>query len=128
MSAADCSLYTNIDSPVNYYVLATEEKRNVYLVLKEAMNNCIKYSGCKNIQLLAEKRGNFLVIALMDDGKGFTYNGDNLKTSAVDSGNGLKNMQMRCDEIGWELRINSIVGKGTTISLAGKIKELSTHS
>jgi ligand-binding sensor domain-containing protein/anti-sigma regulatory factor (Ser/Thr protein kinase) len=123
IQAAGCKLQTNIDEPLNHYTLANEEKRNVYLVIKEAMNNCIKYSDCSNIHLTAEKKNNLLIIAVTDDGKGFTYHHDNFRPPVMDGGNGLKNMQMRCDEIKWELSINSALGKGTTIRLSGKIKD-----
>lgn len=120
--AAGCELEVHIADDLKQYPLAAEEKRNVYLVIKEAVNNCIKYAGCKMISLKAVKENNQLVITIADDGKGFDNSGK-VQVSEGGGGNGLKNMQLRCNEIRWKISISSAPGKGTTIQLSGRIKD-----
>ncbi len=47
--------------------------------------------------------------------------GKELATGSVSSGNGLKNMQNRANEINGILKLNSSPGKGTTLALAVNI-------
>ena len=88
--------------------LGQEEKRNLYMMIKEAINNAIKYSGAQTISIgVSVKKGKTL-IHIRDDGKGFD-------TSITNEGNGLKNMQRRAKEIKYDFRIESSAGSGTTI-------------
>ncbi len=87
------------------------QRRNIYLIFKEALNNALKYSDGQVIQLSVEWNGNVFHLHLTDDGKGFN--------TAVDAdGNGIKNMQKRAEEIGGPLYINSRIGSGTTVDLS----------
>lgn len=92
--------------------LGKEEKRNLYMILKESVNNSIKYAGCKNISLNATLKNRSMEIVIADDGIGF-------EAGSVNYGNGLKNIQSRVKEIGYTVIIDSVKGKGTTITLAG---------
>lgn len=88
--------------------LGQEERRNLYMMLKEAVNNAVKYSGGTTIDIeVALKKGK-PVFLVTDDGKGF----DTTKTS---DGNGLKNMQRRAKEIKYQILISSSPGNGAII-------------
>jgi signal transduction histidine kinase len=93
---------------VRDHKLKQEERRNLYMMLKEAINNAIKYSQAQTISIeVSVKKGN-PVIQIKDDGKGF----DPAKTT---EGNGLKNMRRRAREIKYHFRIESSPGSGTTL-------------
>ncbi len=94
--------------------LQMETRRNLYLIAKEAVNNLVKYSCCSNARILFREEDNLLLMEIHDDGKGFD-------TSANTNRNGLKNMQKRSSQVGGEIEIRSIPGKGTTILLKVKI-------
>ena len=49
--------------------LPMDVKQNLYSIFKEAINNSIKHSNCKNITLEANLRNDVLEISLSDDGK-----------------------------------------------------------
>lgn len=89
--------------------LGQEERRNLYMMLKEAVNNAIKYSQGQTITIGVSVIKGKPVIQIKDDGKGF----DAGKTS---DGNGLKNMQRRAREIKYRFRIESSPGSGTTLN------------
>ncbi|MCL6493599.1 MAG: hypothetical protein K6T54_02340 [Ignavibacterium sp.] len=90
-------------------------KQNLYLILKEAMNNAVKHSKASLITLTANIEDDNLTIILEDNGVGINSN-----ESSV--GNGIINMNKRAKEIGWNLKINSDAGKGTSVIFGGKIK------
>jgi signal transduction histidine kinase len=88
--------------------LGQEEKRNLYMMLKETVNNAIKYSGATKIEIgISVKKGK-PAIQIKDDGKGFDV-------KAASDGNGLKNMNRRAREIKYLINIQSGPGNGTAI-------------
>ena len=96
------------------------KRRNFYSVFKESINNCIKYSECKNIWVDVSQRSHRISMTIKDDGKGFELSktSEGYKSSDVfGGGNGLKNMQLRAKEMKGVLRIASEPGKGTIIEL-----------
>ncbi len=95
--------------------LPIDYRQNLYLILKESINNSIKHSGCKKVNLIAKVVKNNLSIKLLDDGIGF-----DLKSKKM--GNGLNNIKERGSKIGGEVIIISNSDYGTTIEFEGKIK------
>jgi two-component system sensor histidine kinase UhpB len=91
------------------------KRRDIYLILKEAINNLVKYSQCKNAWIGAFLIGNDLTMKVSDDGIGFD-------TSVESVRNGQKNMQIRAEKIGGSLSVNSEIGKGTEVSLSITLK------
>lgn len=102
-----------------------EVRRNTYLIFKEALNNSVKHSNASHITLQCKINHNYFEIELSDDGKGFENNEaklpDNNHQIVSRHGRGLKNMRHRADEIGAVIKIITLVGEGTTISLRVKI-------
>ncbi len=90
--------------------IGMEKRKDIYLILKEAINNAIKYSACKNLSVTGNLEGGYIKISVKDDGKGFESNKQSLR-------NGLKNMQKRAETIGGKLMIQSELSKGTEIVL-----------
>jgi len=90
--------------------LTIPQRKTIYLVSKEAINNAIKYSACKNIYHKIEDMNNKIKIVIEDDGAGFSL-------PLVSEGNGLSNMKARANEAGGNLFIRSEQGKGTIVSL-----------
>ena len=88
-------------------MISSEEKRNLYLVVKEAVHNAIKHSHTTQVHLSVEihKR---LVISVTDNGIGFNAEQSRLK------GNGLSNYRKRMDTLKGAVAIES-GEKGTTI-------------
>jgi signal transduction histidine kinase len=91
--------------------LSVEVRRNVYLVVREALHNVVKHSGAKKVQISLMMNENGFRIRIKDDGRGF----DPVKLEFP--GNGLVNMKKRMNDIGGEIMIRSIVGEGTEIEL-----------
>lgn len=95
--------------------LSMEHRQHLYLIFKEAINNCITHSSCSEITLDASVRGRKLRMTLKDNGRGF------LPEQIPNGGNGLNNMKDRAESIGGTLNIYSKIDKGTTIQFEGDI-------
>jgi signal transduction histidine kinase len=93
--------------------LPMDVKQNLYLIFKEAINNSIKHSNCKQITLESNLRNDVLEISLSDDGNGFDV-------SILSKGNGLKNMENRSAQIKGRIKIKSSSESGTSIRFIGK--------
>lgn len=87
------------------------KRRDIYLILKEAINNLIKYSQCQKAELKAHLNDNKLTMSVLDDGIGFDIEEQSLR-------NGQKNMKRRAEKIGANLEIKSNIGKGTEVKLS----------
>jgi signal transduction histidine kinase len=94
-------------------VLDPATKRNIFLVLKEALNNALKYAAAKNIRVLLETDAGRFKLKVEDDGVGFET------TSA--RGHGQGNMKARCDALGAELRVRSVPGEGCMVEVEGPL-------
>lgn len=82
--------------------------RNLFLLVKEAVNNAIKHAGADIIRLEWKYESNLSVI-IEDNGSGFDPENPNRK------GNGLHHYQKRCADIHGQYRIDAQPGRGTRI-------------
>ncbi|MCX6320096.1 MAG: GAF domain-containing protein [Bacteroidetes bacterium] len=104
------------EGPLGKTFLNPEQRRDIYLIVKEAVNNIVKYSGASEVTVSLRRTGRLLQMQISDNGKGFDVKAEN-------SGNGLRNMQSRAEEMGALLQIISAPGNGTTIILELKFPE-----
>jgi signal transduction histidine kinase len=111
---SDCALQMNFDESLNDVKLNMEERKNFYLIYKEAINNLVKYAGCKNVWVDMSLRQNTVTLIIRDNGKGF----DVANTS---TGNGIFNMKKRAEFLNGTFRVDSKIGEGTTLQLWFKV-------
>jgi len=90
-------------------ILNVEERKNLFLIFKEAVNNAAKYSYATLVHILFTKTNNYLSISIRDNGRGFDQ-------SVAKSGNGLRNMKDRAKTIGGTINLETSI-QGTTITL-----------
>jgi signal transduction histidine kinase len=83
------------------------------MIIKEAVNNSVKYAKGNLIQLSVYTSNGKLIIKVTDNGNGYD-------TSATTEGNGLKNIMNRSQQIGYKVTILSAEGQGTTVQLEKK--------
>ena len=92
----------------------TEEKcYHIYLCMKEAINNAVKYSNATLLTMNVKKENAVIEISLTDNGDGFDI-------KKVKHGNGLNNMEQRAREMKSVFLLQSKPGEGTTVSLKFK--------
>jgi signal transduction histidine kinase len=95
--------------------LSTEERHNLFMAFKEALNNVLKHAGATEVRIGLSLRGDKLVLSVVDNGCGFTPNGH-------DSGNGLINMRNRLEQIGGVMTFESAPGNGTKVEMEAPLK------
>lgn len=98
--------------------LPLDFKQNLYLILKEAINNAIKHSKCSVITLDTNARKDFIEISITDDGIGIDENN-------ILYGNGMKNIKQRAESIGGRVKWKSSPNQGTSLRFLGKRSGLS---
>lgn len=109
---------------INYYfretgqmekiVLNAEQRKDIYLIFKEALNNAVKYSGATEIDILLGKETDVVVMQIVDNGSGFDLQHHK-------QGNGLKNMQNRAQQMNAVLTIHPVKGTGTSVLLRAPV-------
>jgi signal transduction histidine kinase len=103
-------LHTSIDKNILDEHPEMQVRKNLYLFIKEALNNAIKYSGGKNLFFSLQKHDEAIVAEIKDDGKGFDRNAHAI-------GNGLNNMRIRARELKGLFTLDAEPGKGTIVRL-----------
>ncbi len=98
--------------------LSSETRHNIYLAVKEALNNAVKYSGTDEIHLTVEVENSSLIFIIKDFGKGFE------SKEMSRSGNGFRNMRKRLEQIGGIFEFETGIGKGTTIRFSIPIEKV----
>src|SRR6185436_20451009 len=92
----NCSVHFNADKNLNSIHLDMAQRKNLYLIFKEAINNAAKYSECKNVWIDISLEGKNLVMKIRDDGKGFEQPVEVGEEKSL-SGNGIRNMKKRAE-------------------------------
>jgi signal transduction histidine kinase len=92
--------------------VAAEVRRNVFLAIKEALNNIMKHSAAQVATLELHLDGGKVQFVVRDDGKGFTL------PAGGSLGNGVGNMRSRIEEVRGEYILTSAPGRGTSIVIS----------
>ncbi len=95
--------------------LDPERRRELYLILKEALNNAAKHSDARRVVVHGEMEQGRLRIVVEDDGKGFS---ESPAERREDGGRGVTNMIERAKRVGGTVSVLSKPGSGTRVSVA----------
>ncbi|NNL90879.1 MAG: hypothetical protein HKO66_01475, partial [Saprospiraceae bacterium] len=110
----------NFNENILNNTLTMVQRRNIYLIFKESVNNAIKYSSGHRIKVYIAIRNNLFELIMTDDGKGFNY--EEVKKMNTLGGNGIKNMKNRAKEIKGNLEFDSIKDIGTKVKFTFNTK------
>ena len=86
--------------------LSVKARRNLFLVVKEAVHNVYKHSQANKIEIQLEQTETYFKITVIDDGIGLA--------DTIQKGNGLSNMSLRMEAINGTFKIVP-VQKGTCL-------------
>jgi signal transduction histidine kinase len=96
---------------LNEIHLRPEARRNVYLCVKEALNNIVKHSGAGKVIISVIQDHEWISILIKDNGNGFEMGEKKL------NGNGMSNMKTRMLAIGGKACTRSGEKEGTEVLL-----------
>ena len=98
--------------------LNAAQRRQVFLIFKEAVNNIARHAGCSAARLNVRIAHHQLIAEIHDNGCGFDLSAMELSADAdSNGGHGLESMQRRAAQIGGRLDIHSAPGNGTALKL-----------
>jgi ligand-binding sensor domain-containing protein/two-component sensor histidine kinase len=95
--------------------LNMEQRRDCFLLYKEAINNIYKHAHATTVSIRVWLDRGQLFMTVQDDGKGFD-------TSIITHRNGLKNMQQRVKRWQGSIEIQSAPGKGTYTAIRLQVR------
>ena len=95
--------------------LPTDVRHNVFLAVKEVLNNALKHSGASRTELTIEARASEFEIVISDDGRGLNPPQSCEPGRTRRTGHGLVNIGQRLTSIGGRMDLKSEAGHGTQI-------------
>jgi signal transduction histidine kinase/ligand-binding sensor domain-containing protein len=127
---AAAGIRCRLDAPLDLPALAltAEIRHNVFLAFKEALHNVVKHAKATEVRLSLELRPEGFMLVIADNGRGFTWPPDQAPAKEpadgqrLASGNGLRNMRKRLEEIGGGCGWDTAPGEGTRAKLVVVVK------
>jgi len=113
------------DTPIQYSIDFPEEvpeltvhpdlKRNLFLVLKESLNNIVKHARAQHVTIKFNHQQNHFHFEISDDGVGMK------NLDGREFGNGLQNMRQRIESVNGKFNIHAAENYGTSILIEGNL-------
>ncbi|HJU57100.1 MAG TPA: two-component regulator propeller domain-containing protein, partial [Pyrinomonadaceae bacterium] len=97
--------------------LGADLRREVYLMFKESVNNLAKHSACTEAELEISVVGDWLIVKVSDNGKGFDTGAAGNGHHDGMGGHGLHSLRQRALALGGSFEVESLKGRGTTVTL-----------
>lgn len=101
----------DLPAQLPHFPLSTEERHNLFMAVKEALNNVLKHARATEVRISLAVEDGGLRIVVTDNGCGFLLNGSH------NGGNGLDNMKERLVRIGGRLDVQSRENSGTRVEM-----------
>jgi signal transduction histidine kinase len=122
---AQIRLRLNLPPALPAWHLTSEVRHNLFLAVKEILNNIVKHSGASTVTLKLALGVGTAILEIRDDGRGFQL--PDASTHAPNglpppSRNGLDNLRKRASAIGGRCLIHSEPDRGTKVELTFPVK------
>jgi signal transduction histidine kinase len=112
--AKDIDYSITIPENIGQLTFPVEYRQHIYLILKEAINNLVKYAEATRASIEVTCNDHALELCIRDNGKGFLAGNGTL-------GNGMLNMRNRAALMKADLEIHSVPGSGSSVTLRANI-------
>ena len=106
---------TRVDAEIRY---------NLFLALKEALNNIVKHSQATEVWLRLRLAPGQFTLEIADNGRGLSAPGQ--AADRLSAGSGLANLEKRLAAVGGRCEIQSVPGKGTRVALTVFLKNIAS--
>ncbi len=90
--------------------LPRDIETTAYRIIQEAATNTLRYAAAEQLEIRVDRRDDWLIVMVRDDGKGFVPEDTEPKKSL-----GLQGMRERAQLVGGHLQVLSVPEAGTTI-------------
>jgi signal transduction histidine kinase/Tfp pilus assembly protein PilF len=102
--------YSFVEKTTEGLSLTADQRKNLFLIFKETINNAAKYSQASLIEISLQQQDGHLLLCIKDNGRGFDE-------KVIQRGNGLRNLRERAREINGKLILKSTLHEGTEVEL-----------
>ena len=103
-----------------HQMLSPDQRRNLFLIVKEAVNNAVRHSyATKIIVVFLLERDLRFTMEIIDDGVGIVTSKN--ANDISNTGNGMRNMSARAEAIQFSFEVNGMA-RGTKISVMGFLR------
>lgn len=106
----------DIPEELPHWPLSSDVRHNIFMVIRETLNNIVKHSAASEVRFCLKLQGNLLSITISDNGKGFAIE------TISSTGNGLLSMKNRMTSIGGKFTLRSSPGKGSEVQVEIALK------
>jgi signal transduction histidine kinase/ligand-binding sensor domain-containing protein len=112
-----------IDVPLDLPSLTmdAEVRYNLFLALKETLNNIVKHASATKVQLTLRLGQDQIILVVQDDGRGFKATKPAADDTRLLTGHGLINLEQRLGSIGGSYDISSDPEQGTRVELSARV-------
>ena len=100
-----------LDYDIEDFLIEKGIEDQLFRILQEAVSNTLRHAEADSLNLTLIKREGFIIMRLIDDGKGFDM--DETGTGSY----GLDTMMERSEDLGGDFKVVSLPGKGTRIEV-----------
>jgi signal transduction histidine kinase len=100
----------NADHSIKKLALDMMQRKNVYLLYKESVNNACKHAQATALVITLERNSGSLVMRIADNGRGFDADCEH-------PGHGIGNLKVRAADLNGKIDIRSETGAGTSVTL-----------
>ncbi len=116
LSTTEIEFVINIPDTIPVHFIHAELRHNLFLVIKEAVNNIVKHSGADTVQLKIVIENSVFNLQLEDNGSGIDF-------AHVDQfSNGLKNMRKRIEDFKGRFEIVNTQPTGIILNIKLPLK------
>jgi len=102
--------HISIQKGIDKVKLPMDARQHVYMILKEAINNLVKYAGASHASIDVSFDAAYMELSVKDNGRGF-------EADKPSMGNGVSGMRRRADLMQAELILRTGPGLGTEVVL-----------
>lgn len=107
------NIYSRMENIDN--LIPSEYQINLYRIIQESINNILKHSKADSINITLNSDSGSIHLVIEDNGKGFELNKGT--ENYPGSGYGMEFMKERVRIIGGKIKIDSVSGRGTKITI-----------
>ncbi|NNJ89027.1 MAG: sensor histidine kinase [Eudoraea sp.] len=118
---AGITYHFTYDQDLDWDNLEGITKINLYRILQESLQNCVKHAAASTVYVSFETNEKHAVISIQDNGRGFD-------TSKGKTGIGHKNIRSRIEKINGRWYLRSAPGIGTTVLLEIPLEHISQEA
>lgn len=110
LGAKNIEVKFEADHHLDNILLTSQQRKEFFLIFKEAINNISKYAQCKSVNVFLTYTKKNMEMQITDNGKGFN-------TVQKYSGNGMHSMKQRAKALSGKLTMQSSPETGTRVHL-----------